>query len=411
MDGNKSFPAGDQVDPKAIDDYMSSKMRSFKIPGLALSVVKNDQIVHAKGYGRSGGRGQPVTPQTPFYLASNYKSFIGLAISQLIDAGKIDVDAPVERYLPWFSLANQEAARQITVRHLLSHTSGLSTRSGVTVLYTNPVSLEQLVRNSAKTRISQPVGSKFQYSNLNYFILAEVIETVGGVPYGRYIENNIFKPLDMQHSYSSRAEARKNGLATGYSALFGAMLPFVEPDRPASIHLFASSEDMGHYMVAQLNNGMYGGRSVMSSEGMARTHTCLMPGICRYGMGWLILEDSISHAGAMQNFRTNVYMRTDDAGDRWGVAVLINSMDLIGSDLMGREVPYGDISLDVYQVLHGQRPTNNYSPPKITLSNIGKAAVIPVLYLVAGTVALTSLTRTALGHISWGAKSAPPKKQ
>lgn len=334
MDRNKSGP-GDQVDTKAIDDYINSKMKSFKIPGLALSIVKNDQIVYLKGYGRSNVRGKPVTPQTPFIIASVYKSFIGLGISQLIETGKIDINTPVKTYLPWFTLADPEAARQITIKHLLSHTSGLSTRSGIKVLYIHQISLEQLVRNLANTPISEPVGSKYQYSNLNYFILAEVIQKVSGMPYGQYLETNIFKPLDMQHSYTSQAEAKKNGMATGYTALFGFMIPFIAPDCQAPIHLFISSEDMAHYMVAQLNNGTYGGNSVISSQGMAQTHTNLMPGICNYGMGWIIWKDSISHAGANQNFRANVYMRNDDNGDKWGIAVLINSMDMIAFELMG----------------------------------------------------------------------------
>ena len=112
MDRNKSGP-GDQFDTKVIDDYINSKMKSFKIPGLALSIVKNDQIIYLKGYGRSNGRGKPVTPQTPFYIASLYKSFIGLGISQLIEAGKIDLDAPVKTYLPWFTLADPEAAGKL----------------------------------------------------------------------------------------------------------------------------------------------------------------------------------------------------------------------------------------------------------------------------------------------------------
>ena len=394
MDRNESGLA-DQVDTKAVDDYMNSTLKSFRIPGLALSIVRNDRIVYLKGYGRSNVRGKPVTPQTPFYIASLYKSFIGLGISQLIETGKVDIDAPARAYLPWFTLADPEAAKRITIKHLLTHTSGLSTRSGIIVAYTNPISLEQLVKNLAHTRISQPAGSRFQYSNLNYFILAEVVQTVSGMPYGQYIEANIFKPLDMQHSYTSRAKAKKNGLATGYTALFGFMIPFIEPERRASIHLIVSSEDMAHYMVAQLNNGTYAGNSVISSQGMARTHTNLMPGI-QYGMGWAIRKDTISHAGAMQNFRANVYMRNDDNGDKWGIAVLANSMDLIGSDLMGREVPYGDISFDIAQILHGQQPTNNYSPPKITLANIGKVPVIFLLYLLAGIWFLTSSTRNIL---------------
>jgi len=394
MDRNMSGLA-DQVDTKAIDDYIDSKMKSFRIPGLALSIVRNDQILYLKGYGRSNVRGKPVTPQTPFYIASVYKSFIGLGISQLIETGKIDIDAPVKTYLPWFTLADPEAARQITIKHLLSHTSGLSTRSGIIVLYTNPVSLEQLVRKQAKTRISQPVGSTYQYSNLNYFILALVIQTMSGMSYGLFIETNIFRPLDMRHSYTSQAKAKKNGLATGYTTFFGIMIPFFEPERKASIHLMISSEDMAHYMIAQLNNGTYGGNSVISSQGMARTHTPLMPGICNYGMGWAINNMNIGHNGAMQNFRADVFIRNGENGDKWGVAVLINAMDMVAFDLTG-EVPYGNISYDIVQILHGQKPSNNSTPFKITISNIGQVAKICLLYLLATIVFLMSSLKNIL---------------
>jgi len=396
MDRNKSGP-GDQVDTKAIDDYINSKMKSFKIPGLALSIVNNDQIVYLKGYGRANVRGKPVTPQTPFNIASVYKSFIGLGISQLIEAGKIDINTPVKTYLPWFTLADPEAARQITIKHLLSHTSGLSTRSGVIVLYINPISLEQLVRNLANTRISQPVESTYQYSNLNYFILAEVIQTMSGMPYGQYIETNIFKPLDMQHSYTSRAEAKKNGLATGYTALFGFMIPIIDigPECKALINLFVSSEDMAHYMVAQLNNGTYGGNSVISSQGMDRTHTPLMPELYHYGMGWAIKNINIAHNGAKENFRADVFMRNGENGDKWGVAVLINSMDPLTLELLG-EVPYGNISFDIIQLLHGQKPSNNYSPFKITFSNIHKVAKVYLYLLLAALLSLTSTLRNIL---------------
>jgi CubicO group peptidase (beta-lactamase class C family) len=396
MDRTISGP-GDQIDTKAIEDYILSKMKSFKIPGVALSIVKNDRIVYLKGYGRASVRGNPVTPRTSFNIASVYKSFIGLAISQLIDAGKIDIDAPVKTYLPWFTLADLESTGQITIKHLLSHTSGLSQRSGIMVLYTNPVSLERLVRNLSKIRLSRPVGSTYQYSNLNYFILAEVVETVSGMPYGHYIETNIFKPLDMRHSYTSQAKAKKNGLATGYTVLLGLMIPFFRPENKAFIHLFISSEDMAHYMVAQLNNGTYDSNSVISGQGMTRTHTPLMPEICQYGMGWTINHNNIAHNGAMENFRADVFMRKGDNGDRWGVAVLINSMDVISSDLGVTEVPYGNIAYDIVQLLHGENPTNTYSPPKITISNIGKAAIIVPLYLIAGISFLTLRFRNILG--------------
>src|SRR4030042_2948144 len=185
-------------------------------------------------------------------------------------------------------------------------------------------------------------------------------------------------------------------MATGYTVLLGFKIPFLRPENKAFINLFISSEDMAHYMVAQLNGGTYYGNVVIASPGMTRTHELLGPGDCGYGMGWSINNIDIAHNGAMENFRADVFMRNGDNGDRWGVAVLINSMDVISCDLGVTEAPYGNIAFDIIQLLHGEKPTNNYSPPKITISNIGKVAIIFPLYLLAGISFLTSLFRKIL---------------
>ena len=355
----------DNVDLKAIDNYINSIMKSFKIPGLVLAIVKGEQIFYLKGYGKSDVSGKPVTPQTPFIIASLSKSFTGLAISQLIEAGKIDINAPVQTYLPWFTLADTEAVRQITIKNLLSQTSGLSTGFGIEVLYTNTSSIKKHVKYLARMRISQPVGSKFHYCNLNYYILEEVIEAVTGIPYGQYIEINILRPLDMQHSYTSQAKAKRDGLATGFTAIFGFMIPFTQPGHRAFARLIVSAEDMAHYLIAQLNNGIYGGNSIISSHGMEQTQTNLIPGLGNYGMGWFIGNGSIFHLGTIANFRANIYMRNGNNGEKWGVAVLMNSSDILRFVFTGI-ASYGDISFDIIQILHGQQPNNNYSPVTIT---------------------------------------------
>jgi CubicO group peptidase (beta-lactamase class C family) len=110
-----------EPDFAAIDAY---------IPGMALGIVWDGQIAHLQGFGVADSSGRAVTPQTPFYLGSVTKSFTALAVMQLVEAGKIDLDAPVQEYLPWFELADKEAAAKITVRNLLNHTTGISTIDG-----------------------------------------------------------------------------------------------------------------------------------------------------------------------------------------------------------------------------------------------------------------------------------------
>ncbi len=115
---------------KTIDRYIENRMKTYKIPGIALGIVNDDSIVYLKGYGIADDNGRIVTPQTPFLLASVTKSFTALGIMQLVEEGKIDLDAPVQKYLPWFRVADVKASSKITVRHLLNQTSGFSTLDG-----------------------------------------------------------------------------------------------------------------------------------------------------------------------------------------------------------------------------------------------------------------------------------------
>src|SRR5215208_8208563 len=118
----------------AVDTYVSRKMKELGIPGAALVIVQGDQIVHLKAFGVADADGRPVTPQTPFFTGSTGKSFTALAIMQLVEAGKIKLDAPVQTYLPWFRVADADASERITVRQLLNQDSGLPQSIGQTQL-------------------------------------------------------------------------------------------------------------------------------------------------------------------------------------------------------------------------------------------------------------------------------------
>lgn len=114
-------------DFEEIDAHVERQMERLNMPGVALAIVEGGKIVHLRGFGRVRPGGEAPTPQTPFAVGSLTKSFTALAVMQLVEAGKIDLDAPVQRYLPWFRVADLRASAQITVRHLLNHTSGLPT--------------------------------------------------------------------------------------------------------------------------------------------------------------------------------------------------------------------------------------------------------------------------------------------
>lgn len=180
------------VDTAQIDKFVETMREKLDIPGVAVGIVQGDQTVYTKGYGISGPDGQPVTAQTPFILGSVSKSFTALGIMQLVEQGKIDLDAPVQHYLPDFELADKEASKTILVRHLLNQNSGLSTLHGRSAFTNTMPTIDALIHNLKDTPLTEAVGNKFQYSNFNYDILGELFR-----PFPASLMLNIFRIMCM----------------------------------------------------------------------------------------------------------------------------------------------------------------------------------------------------------------------
>jgi CubicO group peptidase (beta-lactamase class C family) len=161
-------------------------------------VTSKTEIVYLKGYGTAGDD-RPMTPQTPMYIGSQSKSFTGLAIAQLIEQGLVSQSDPVQKHIPWFKVADEDASAKITVGHLLHHTSGLS-EAGFTFL-PDDASNEDAVRALASAELTAPVGAKFQYFNMGYDVLAVIVQNVSGMTYEEYITETFFDPLEMTRTY------------------------------------------------------------------------------------------------------------------------------------------------------------------------------------------------------------------
>ena len=212
-----------QAGYEEIDAYIERHMDRLNIPGATLAIVEGDKIVHLRGFGQARPGGEVPSPQTPFFLGSTTKSITALAVMQLVEAGKVELDAPVQRYLPWFRVADPQASAQMTVRHLLNQTSGLSMLSGLFPLADLDESSgasERQARALSTLKVSRPVGSAFEYSNTNYSLLGLIIEAASGESYEAYIHGHIFAPLEMRHSFTTRAEASQHGLAVGHRYWF-----------------------------------------------------------------------------------------------------------------------------------------------------------------------------------------------
>jgi CubicO group peptidase (beta-lactamase class C family) len=292
-------PAGAQSPQRAsyageLAGYMQTQMEDYRIPGAALAIVRNGEVEYQNGFGIANRQGRAVTPDTPFLLASVSKSMTALGVMQLVEAGKVRLDDPVSQYIPWFKVSGG-GGEQITVADLLYHTSGLSELGGVQLnLFPDSVdALEAGVRSLAGQELAFLPGEGWEYSNLNYNMLGLIIQQVSGQTYEAYMEAQLFGPLEMDNSFTSMSAARAAGAASGYYPFFGLPVPYESfmPYSRASLPsagLWSSAADMSRYLLAHLDGGRTGDRSLVSEAGFAALH---QPGYMfheeqGYAMGW-----------------------------------------------------------------------------------------------------------------------------
>lgn len=208
-----------------------AQMAHHHIPGLALAITHGDQVVHVRGYGEAKP-GVPVTGQTQFRMASLSKSFTALAVLQLVEAGKMELDAPVTRYLPGFALATPLAAARISVRQLLNHTSGLADAGFVNGLGGQQQSLPERVGSLRSAHPVAEPGKAFHYFDPNYQVLARLVEVVSGQAFDTYLQQHVFVPLAMRNTASGLTSAisaqSAPHLAQGHVLAYGAALALPE---------------------------------------------------------------------------------------------------------------------------------------------------------------------------------------
>jgi CubicO group peptidase (beta-lactamase class C family) len=326
---------GGSPDYAAIDRYVRDEMDAQRIPGLALGIVHEGGIVHLRGFGKADESGRAVTPQTLFFNGSTTKSFTALAIMQLREAGKLELDSAVQRYLPWWRVADAKASARITVRQLLYQVSGLTKATGnehATTTDNSASALEDQVRELRSAKLAGTVGETWQYSNANYNTLGMVVQAVSGQPYETYVREHILTPLEMSHSVMTVTAAKQHGLVTGYRYWFGFPFavgqPFNRGNLPAG-GLISNVQDMAHYLTAQVNGGRYGTKTILSPAGMAELHRAGVPtghDNVDYAMGMEVRTTNgirtIAHDGSNFNAHANLVLIPDG---KWGIILMENA--------------------------------------------------------------------------------------
>ena len=338
------------LDVTRIDAHIRSTMEAWAVPGVAVGIARDGEVIHLAAFGRAGTNDRPMASNTPIIVGSVGKSITALAVRQLVESGELDLGAPVDQYLPWFGLRDSPSVtRQITIEDLLEHTSGISTADGQDQRWYAPgLTPEGVVRAMASIAPDRPAGT-YEYSNLNYVLLGVVVEAVSGQSYSDYLRDHIFEPLGMLDSTTDLRTAAHGGMAEGHRYLFGLATPFAEPFPSGMVpagYQISTAEDMSHFVAALSNGGIYGGVDVLT------------PNLPRAG-GRTLLTDwqttSLSDAGLVSNQSGSTLVTNADIltmpGRRLGVVVLLNA-----NPIQFNALPAGasDLAFDVANMALGQ---------------------------------------------------------
>lgn len=280
---NSTPPPGGPGDPAVVgaflDEVVPAAIARYNVPGATVAVVKDGKLVVAKGYGYSDlANRTPVNADTTlFRIGSISKLFTWTSVMQLVEEGKIDLDADVNTYLQHFRIPDTYPGQPVTMRHLLTHTGGFedSSRHMTWSSYDDMISIQKYCAENIPARVNPP-GSVTMYSNYGATLAAVVVEDVSGMPFEQYLQSRILDPLGMKNTSISEPlpDDLRARLTTGYSFSGkenAASDDFILIIGPAG-SISSTSPDMARFMIAHLENGTYGNVTILSPGTVVEMH-------------------------------------------------------------------------------------------------------------------------------------------
>lgn len=320
---------------RLFDAWMQGQMTHRAIPGVAIGIVSDQQLIWAKGYGYADMASKtPVTPATKFRMASHSKLFTATAIMQLREQGKLRLDDPITKYLAWFAMKPAESGDPVpTIEELLTHASGLPREAGshwVDYKFPTADEVKQYV-NSRQAPYAPEI--RWKYSNLALTLAGMIVEQVSGEKYADYIHRHVFDPLGMS---SSSWDKQVPGLATGYGYRHPdgtrITLPFIDAKSMApATGLTSTIEDMARFVSLQFRTGPTGGAQILNTGSLREMHRVrrLENDWTRgNAIGFAVSRTNgkllIGHGGSYPGYKTQTYFQLDP---KVGVIVLTNGDD------------------------------------------------------------------------------------
>jgi CubicO group peptidase (beta-lactamase class C family) len=324
------------------DAYVTAALATWKVPGVGIAIVRNDSVIYARGYGvRELGKPDPVTERTLFAIGSSSKAFTAASIAMLVDEGKVRWDDPATKYLANLQLYDPYATRELSIRDLLSHRSGLA--RGDLLWYGSELDRDEILRRVRFLQPSWSFRSQFGYQNLMYLAAGQVIARVGNTTWDDFVTQRIFRPLGMTSSNTTiRALAGRPDVASPHSEIDDTVrvIPWRNIDNIAPAGSINSHVvDMAQWVRLQLGKGKYAGRQLISSAQLEEMHTphtiirqdgafrMLFPGVnfFEYGLGWFLQDyrgkKVVQHGGNIDGMSALVTMIPED---NFGMVILTN---------------------------------------------------------------------------------------
>jgi CubicO group peptidase (beta-lactamase class C family) len=347
--------------PPDLDAWVERAMRTFDVPGLALAIVKDDEVVVTKGYGvRKLGDPTPIDAHTLFGIGSNTKAFTVTALAILVDEKKVEWDAPVVRYLPAFAMSDPYVTHELTVRDLLVHRSGLGLGAGDLLWWpASTYNRQEIAHRLRFIPLATSFRSAYAYDNVLYLIAGQLIEAVSGQSWEDFVSTRILAKVGMSGTKVRHSAAAAGGnVATTHAEVDGKVRPIAPFDsdntNPAG-GINSSAEDMAKWLRVQLSGGALADGSRLISAASARQMTTIVtpmpignvppdvaplaPNFRGYAPGFEVRDyrghKIVDHTGGLPGYVSRVAMIPDT---HLGVAVLTNQESVEAFDAIAFHV-------------------------------------------------------------------------
>ncbi|WP_462220407.1 serine hydrolase [Ferruginibacter sp.] len=326
----------------SLDSYVNKALTDWQIPGAAVCIVKNGKVVLMKGYGVKEINGtDKVDENTLFMIGSNTKAFTATALAMLDADKKISLDDKVTKWIPQFKLDNKAAGEQAIVRDLLCHRLGFQTFQGDFTYWTSNLTRSEVIEKMSHIKAQYPFRTKWGYTNAAFLTAGEIIPKATGMQWEDFLTQKIFTPLGMSSTLAlSKDFPNALNKCSAHTMADGKLIkiPFCSIDNLAAAGSIGSSvNDMSHWVMAQLNKGMYNNAQIIPAAAIAQTwlpHSILGNGgkqfnsghFNLYGLGWFLEEycgkKIVSHTGGVNGFVTSVTILPEE---KLGIVVLTNT--------------------------------------------------------------------------------------